>query len=188
VKRADELMDAEFLARWMDREAIGEAARCVLRAIHEHLVADGGPLDPRTLDVAALDARTLDLRTLGDRALHLHPPDCAVAAERAVAELDEKDLVVVQDGHVVAAYPFATRPTGFVVVLDDGRERHACCAIDALGVPAMLRRTCRVRARCHHCGEPMELRVSPDGPLDHPEAMAWVGRREDVRVNASASL
>jgi hypothetical protein len=158
VKRAAEFLDEEFLARWMDREAIGDPARRALRVVQARFVADGGPVDVRDLDAAA------------------------------ITELDGKDLIAAEAGHAILAYPFAARPTGFVVAFADGRERHACCAIDALGVPAMLGETCRVRARCHDCHEPMELLVSPRGPLDHHEAMAWVGRRGDVRAKASASL
>jgi hypothetical protein len=153
-------MDATFLARWADRETIGSAARAALREILDRLVTDGGPVD---------------IATLGhDRAV--------------VDELDARDLVYVSDEKVVLAYPWSGTPTAFVVVLADGRERWACCAIDALGVPAMLGETVTVRAGCHHCHERLELTVTPAGPADNPAVMAWVGERGDLRGKACTAL
>jgi len=159
-RAAADLMDATFLAKWADREAIGSAARAALREILDRLVADGGPVD---------------IATLG------HPA-------AAVDELDARDLVYVSDGRVVLAYPWSGTPTAFVVVLADGRERWACCAIDALGVPAMLGEAVTVRAGCHHCHERLELTVTPAGPADNAAVMAWVGERGDLRGKACTAL
>jgi hypothetical protein len=109
LKSAAELMDASFDARWMERARIGGAARATLRAILNGFVAEGGPVA---------------IAPLGNDA--------------AVAELDERDLIYVADDRVMLAYPFAGTPTDFVTVLPGGRERWACCAIDALGIPAFL--------------------------------------------------
>ena len=159
-RAAADLMDATFLAKWADREAIGSAARAALREILDRLVADGGPVD---------------IATLG------HPA-------AAVDELDARDLVYVSGGRVMLAYPWSGTPTAFVVVLADGRERWACCAIDALGVPAMLGEAVTVRAGCHHCHERLELTVTPAGPADNAAAMAWVGERGDLRGKACTAL
>ena len=157
---AADFMDAAFLARWADRAAIGSAARAALREILDRLVTDGRPVD---------------IATLGhDRA--------------AVEELDARDLVYVSDEQIVLAYPWSATPTAFVVVLADGRERWACCAIDALGVPAMLGETVTVRAGCHHCDERLELTVTPAGPADNAAVMAWVGERSDLRGKACTAL
>lgn len=169
VKTARELMDAEFDARWSERETIGPAARVVLGTIIERFVVTGGPID-----VAALAAA----------------PHRAGAAETrpAVAELDRTDLVVVRDDRVVLAYPFASAPTGFVVRLASGAERPACCAIDALGIAALLGEPIVVRARCHDCAEELVLPVAPDGPVGGAETMAWVGRRDTLRTKACDGL
>jgi hypothetical protein len=45
-----------------------------------------------------------------------------------------------------------------------------------------------VRARCHHCDEPLELRVEPAGPVGGDGVMAWVGDRGDLRGKACTSL
>jgi alkylmercury lyase-like protein len=157
---ATESMDADFLARWADRAAISAPARVALGAILDRLVADGTPVD---------------IATLG------HPA-------AAVEELDARDLVYVDGGRVVLAYPWSARPTPFVAVLADGRERWACCAIDALGISPMLKQPVTVRAACHHCGERIELSVTPDGPVGEAAVMAWVGTRGDLRGKACTGL
>ncbi len=168
TKSARELMDTEFDTRWMARDAIGPAARATLASILDRFVADGGPIAVETLAVtAALSS------------LHV---------DAALTELDTADLVVVRDGRVVLAYPFASAPTGFVVRLASGAERHSCCAIDALGIAPMLGERILVRAACHHCGERLEIPVDPEGPLGVPDVMAWVGRRDELRAKACDGL
>jgi Alkylmercury lyase len=43
------------------------------------------------------------------------------------------------------AYPFSASPTPFLVRLPDGRERHVCCAIDALGIAPMVGQAVEIR-------------------------------------------
>ena len=167
IRTAAELMDTDFEARWTARETIGGSARVTLGAILDRFVASGGPIAIGALDVPALDTDKV---------------------ASAVAELDHADLVAVRDGAIVLAYPFASVPTGFVTRFADGAERHACCAIDALGIAAMLRASITVRATCHHCGEPLTIPVDPDGPRGHADVMAWVGRRDAVRAKACEGL
>jgi Alkylmercury lyase len=152
-------MDAAFLAKWADRASIRTDARTMLGEILDRLLADGTPI--------AVD-------TLRDHA--------------AVAELDARDLIYVSEGRVVLAYPWSGTPTPFVAALDDGRERFACCAIDALGLAPMLGTPVTVRARCHHCQEAFALRVEPDRPVGGDGVMAWVGDRGDLRGKACTSL
>jgi hypothetical protein len=158
------LEDDDLRARWAARESIGRDARTVLAAILDQFVADGGPIAVETL---------------------AHEP-AALAA--AIAELDGADLVAVRDGRVLLAYPFASAPVGFAVTLADGRERQACCAIDALGIAPMLGVDTHVRARCRHSGEPVDIVVTPTGPVGGDGVMAWVGRRETVREKACEGL
>lgn len=169
VKPADELLDAEFTAKWQDRQAIGEVARKVLGAILNGFVETGGPVP-----VSALGSQLADQ----------HPD----AVAEAIRELDEMDLIMIRDGQVVLAYPFAGTRTAFQVVLPDGRERYAVCAVDALGVPALLAQPVSIRSHCHHCGDPLRLEVGPAGPGGASDTMVWVGERSQLREKACSSL
>jgi alkylmercury lyase-like protein len=161
IGTAAELMaDPDREARWRERESIGAAARAALREILARFVADGGPVEVSSLP---------------------HPA-------AAVAELDARDLVYLHEGRVVLAYPWSGTPTAFVVRLTGGRQRWACCAIDALGIAAMLGEPVQVESRCHHCGEPLRLDVTPEGPAANTGVMAWVGKREDLRGKACTAL
>ncbi len=161
VKPAEELLDTEFLAKWQDRLTIDPEARSVYRAIMDRFIADGGPVG---IEEFPAEARA------------------------AVSRLDEKDLILVRDGQVKVAYPFSSTPTAFRVVPADGRERYAVCAIDALGVPVLLDQPVMIHSRCHHCREPLELRVGPGGAVGAVEVMVWVGERGDIRKKAASSL
>lgn len=165
IKTAAELSEAdvEFQAR---RRAARRTP--VLQAIYRVFLDRGGSV-PAAEVVAAL------------------PDILRPTLEKELIRLDEDDLIQVVDGRVEIAYPFSALPTPFIVRLDDGRERYVCCAIDALGMAPMLGERVEVSGACHHCGQPLEFAVTPDGP--GPEAqgiMVWVGRRcEDERRAAT---
>jgi Alkylmercury lyase len=159
-RTAAELMDTTFRARWAERDRIGPSARSALREILDRFLSEGAPVAIGTLRAGAA----------------------------AVGELDERDLVYVSEGRVVLAYPWSGTPTPFVTVLPDGRERWACCAIDALGIPAMLGEPVTVRAGCHHCAERFTLTVTPEGPVGDDGVMAWVGERDGLRGKACTGL
>ncbi len=160
IKTADELVDAALEARWAERRASRHGD--ALRQVLRLFLERGGPV--------ALGA--------------LPEP-----ARGAVEALDAEDLLLLRDGRIELAYPFATGPTAFAVVFPDGRERYACCAIDALGIAPMVGEPVTIRSRCHHCREPLAFGVEPTGP--GPEAagvMVWVGRRTTAAARVSTSL
>jgi hypothetical protein len=168
VRTATEVMDAGFEARWVERQAArrDEVFRRILRLFLER----GGPIGADTL-AAAL------------------PRWSPAAVGEALRRLDADDLVFLSDGRIELAYPFAAGPNPFAVVLADGRERYACCAIDALGLAPMVDERLTVRSRCHHSGAPLVFAVTPDGPA--PEAagvMVWVGPRPEDNAKACTSL
>jgi alkylmercury lyase-like protein len=160
TKTADELTDPALEARWAARRAAPSGE--VLRAVVRLFLERGGPVPLSAL------------------------PE---PAGPAVDDLDAQDLLLVRDGRIELAYPFATGPNAFAVVFPDGRERYACCAIDALGIAPMVGYAVRVRSRCHHCGEPLAFGADPRGP--GPEAagvMVWVGRRPATGGKVCTSL
>jgi hypothetical protein len=115
--------------------------------------------------------------------------DRAADVHDALVKLDDEDLIRISDGHVDLAYPFSASPTPFVVRFRDGRERHVCCAIDALGIAPMVGEPVEIRSRCHHSGAPLRFATTPEGP--EPGAvgiMLWVGKRTEERCRGIDAL
>ncbi len=136
VKHADELLDTEFMPKWQHREALGSLPRAVWGMILGEFIRSGGPV--RVDQVAAR--------------LPQHP---VAEVTQAIRQLDEDDMILVEESRVTIVYPFASRATPFKVLLADGRERYAVCAIDALGIAPMLGQSITIRSHCHHCRAPL---------------------------------
>ena len=157
VRTAAELLTPERVGEWAARRAQRDDP--LLRAIWRVFVEGGGPV-PLATAARAVPA-------LGD----------AEARARA-ASLDAADLIELEGDRVRLAYPFTTGPNDFEVILPGGRQRYACCAIDALGVAPMVGLAVTVRARCHRSGAPLVFDVDPAaGPRGAPPGcLAWVER------------
>jgi Alkylmercury lyase len=107
------------------------------------------------------------------------PPSQADMPAPALDDLSTRDLIVLDQGHIVGAYPFTSRTTRHRVDIAGRDHIPAMCAIDALGMGAMARRNAQVRSRCAHCDAPVEIDVTGAGlAIDrvHPqEARIWAG-------------
>ena len=130
--------------------------------------ADLPVLDARWARIATLHAD--EKRVLRETLLILaggHGPTAAELARRtrlpdervreALTGLDAHDLVVLKEDRVVVAYPFTVQEVPHQVVSSLGVGR-TCCAIDALGVGAMLNETIEIHSHCSRCGAPLHLR------------------------------
>lgn len=89
-------------------------------------------------------------------------------------ELHRRDLVVLDGDKIVGAYPFTDRDTGHRVTLD-GRSLNAMCAVDALGIGAMINRDIAIASHCRHCGAPIRITTR-----DRGRALAQVEPRSAV--------
>lgn len=167
IKTADELVDPELEARWAKRREARQGA--VLRYILRAFADRGGPIRVDEVQYACSDWQP-------------------AGVEEELRALDKDDLILFQEDEILLAYPFSAAPTPFVVRLEDGRERHACCAIDAVGIAAMLQAPVLISSRCHHCDEPLELRADRSGPLDGEGVMVWVGTRDAGERRVATSL
>jgi alkylmercury lyase-like protein len=168
IKTADEIAVGDLEDRWRARRAGRETS--VSRRVLQLFVDRGGPIPVEEIVAGVLDV----------------PP---AATRRALVALDDDDLIRIQGGHVDMAYPFSASPTPFVVTLHGGRERFACCAVDALGIAPMIGQSVEIRSRCHHCAEPLELVSTPEGARPEGSAvMLWIGQRADVRCKVADSL
>lgn len=113
------------------------------------------------------------------------PDSHTAAAYDALVALDNDDLIRVRAGQIDMAYPFSAAPTPFRVRVSGGRERYACCATDALGIAPMIGEAIEIQSQCHHCGTPLDLSATPDGPgPDADGVMVWFGKRGDETCKA----
>ncbi|WP_370413654.1 alkylmercury lyase family protein [Streptomyces fradiae] len=100
-------------------------------------------------------------------------------ARDVLAELDREDFLTLdEDGQVRAAYPFSAVPTSHRVRIDGGAEVFSMCAVDALGIPAMLGRDAVISSTDPVTGEPVTVTSTGGTTVWEPEsAVVYVGRR-----------
>ena len=117
--------------------------------------------------------------------------EIAAAAELAEAEaraslasLAQRDLLALDAaGGVAAAYPFSAAATPHRVTLRGGAARpvFALCAIDALGMGAMLGADAVVESACARCGAPVRVALGDRGrrleSVAPATAAVWSGIR-----------
>jgi len=140
-----------------------------LRAIHQQVlrsfVTVGRP--PSTADLAETAARY------------------ATTAGAVLAALHAEDFLrLAADGQIRAAYPFSAVPTPHLMDLDGGPRVYAMCAIDALGVAAMIRATVRITTADPYTGDPVTVTVQADGTTAtwQPQtAVVFAGRHASCR-------
>ncbi|MBI0539580.1 hypothetical protein D9599_29175 [Roseomonas sp. KE2513] len=108
--------------------------------------------------------------------------DEALVAE-ILRALRRRDLVVLDDRGmaVQAAYPFSAQETVHRVHLAGAGAVHALCAIDALGMGAMLACNTAIESSCPECGTPIRIATCDDGhalaSVTPGTAVVWAGIR-----------
>lgn len=168
IKTADELIALDLEDRWRVRRAARETE--VSRHILRMFLSRGGPVPVEEI-------------------INAFPHDLADTIREALIALDDDDLIRVRDGRVDVAYPFSASPTPFVVRLPEGKERYACCAMDALGVAPMVGQPVEIRSRCHHCTVPLTFSATPQAPGAEADGiMLWFGKRVEDRRKVVDSL
>jgi hypothetical protein len=114
--------------------------------------------------------------------LRVKATELGLERERTLEALAREDLLHTNtEGEIVVAYPFSGRPTRHHVLLESGQEVDAMCAIDAVGVAAMLGMRVRVRSSDPTTEDEITVSVDPSGhaswqPL---EAVVVAGSRSD---------
>ena len=111
------------------------------------------------------------------------PPRLPSAAEQAglsvehagdaLRELAAADVIALDaDGHLAGAFPLSAVPTRHQVRIADGPVLHAMCAVDALGIPAMLARPGVVISADPATGQAVTVQVGRGGiDVDPPTAV-----------------
>src|SRR5512144_2187596 len=78
---------------------------------------------------------------------------------RFIERLNEADILTVESGEIISAYPFSAKQTRHKVTFPDGHEIYSLCATDALGIHFMLGENVVVRSRCPECEGEMKIEV-----------------------------
>lgn len=162
---------------WLD--ALGRAGRGRiapaergLRAVHQAILrsfaATGHAPEPESLDAAA----------------------APFSAAAALAELAAGDFLCLdRAGRITAAYPFSAAATGHKVQVAGGGRAYAMCAIDALGIAAMLDASVLISSADPVTAEP--IKVTVDGSVSDwrpATAVVFVGRIADQCAGPSAAI
>jgi hypothetical protein len=68
---------------------------------------------------------------------------------------------------LISAYPFSALPTEFIVRVPSYKHSfYAMCAVDALGIPLMLKQEATIETKCHHCSIQMKIKMSSKGKIE----------------------
>jgi hypothetical protein len=142
------------------------------------------PLRPRQL---ALDER--------ERAVHRAildsfcrrglPPD--ELDPSIVGTLADNDLIVVEEGSVVGAYPFSLRSTDHHLLISGTVRIDAMCAFDAVAVAPVWMVDTEINSTCAHTGVPIRVTQAPD-PVAEPSAVHLGIRWQAPCGSASVSM
>ncbi len=82
------------------------------------------------------------------------------AVHRFIERLHKADILTMEGGEIVSAYPFSSKQTRHKVIFPDGHEIYALCATDALGIHLMLGENIVVRSRCPECEGEIKVEVT----------------------------
>lgn len=100
---------------------------------------------------------------------------------RHLAGLAAADYLALDDsGRVICLYPLSPSPTPHIVEIGECR-RHAMCAIDALGMAAMLDQAVAIEGACAGCSAPIRLDIAPGTivQVEPPETVVLARRSGD---------
>lgn len=109
--------------------------------------------------------------------------------EGLLAELAEADAIAfTSEGEIRAAYPFSPVRTAIEISWPDGPTAYAMCAIDALGMSAMLGHPVTITAAEPDTGRIITVHVDGDQASWHPRtAVVFAGSAGECRQAADRS-
>lgn len=99
------------------------------------------------------------------------PPEPAELDARVLGRLHDADVIRLDHaGRIQVAYPFSAAPTRHRVRLPSGIEVHAMCAVDALGIPAMLGTDAIITTADPATGQPITATVATGQSIWEPSS------------------
>lgn len=103
--------------------------------------------------------------------------------------LESKGLIHRNPGDqlVTHAYPFSNEPTNHLVKLTSGTQVYSMCAVDALGMPFMLKEDVEVHSVCEFCNEKLSIQISKEGAIQTTTKDMVVGNASSECCSVSAT-
>jgi len=96
--------------------------------------------------------------------------ECVDNTSQAIDILSENDMVIFSEsGEPIGAYPF-TMSTREHMVLVNGFNVHAMCALDALAIAPMFNTNTDIRSQCRVTGETVSIKMSGETVQNQHEA------------------
>ena len=143
--RSTDPTPGEVLSAWRTRAVpLDPAEKAVQQAILRAFAATGQP--PAAGDLEPVAGRF------------------GQSAAQTLTALHDLDAIrLTPSGRIRAAYPFSAAPTRHRVHLGNGASVYAMCAIDALGMSAMLGTDTRIESVDVTTGQPITVSMTADG-------------------------
>jgi hypothetical protein len=171
----DQLRDALAEAKQTGPKRFGAAPGEVLSAWRHRAV----PLDPAEKAVHQEILRTFAATGRPPGPSDLDPLTAASGrpSSEVLSALHTADAIRLDaDGNIAVAYPFSAQPTRHRVRIADRVEAYAMCAVDALGISAMLNQATRIDSVDATSGEPVNVTMTNQGSTWEPrKAVVFVG-------------
>lgn len=110
--------------------------------------------------------------------------DCgsADAIQATLTQLHELDMLYLdsESQEIRVAYPFSSVPTKHLVRFpgwDNAAPVYAQCAVDALGIPFMVRQDASIASLCPHCAESVAIKIESGAIVtaNPPTTVVWAG-------------
>jgi hypothetical protein len=108
------------------------------------------------------------------------------STQEILARLHTADVIRLDaSGAIASAYPFSAAPTRHRVQIAGGARVYAMCAIDALGVPAMLDTDVRIESADPVSSEPITMTIHNQAVTAHPATtVVFVGTQSSQGPSA----
>lgn len=103
--------------------------------------------------------------------------DTEAEVEQLLKELEATRAIHRSEGDalVTHAYPFSNEPTPHQVTLASGVQVYSMCAIDALGIPFMLKTNASIASECLECQQSVKVAVENGKVASHDPDGLMVG-------------
>ncbi|MBU5436532.1 alkylmercury lyase family protein [Tissierella sp. MSJ-40] len=89
--------------------------------------------------------------------------------DKIIGNLLKKNAIVIdEERNVNFIYPVSAIPTNHKVILADGRQFSAMCAIDAMGTAFTFKQDVNIESKCSNCGADIKVSIR-NGKLDSYE-------------------